>query len=61
MAELKPCKLCGKRPITERWSSGGMMYMVKCGNPDCPVPDDSYPSGHNLKDVCEEWNRRNDL
>lgn len=58
MAELKPCKLCGKRPIIERWSSGGMMYTVKCNNPDCHVPDDGYPSGHNLNDVCEEWNRR---
>lgn len=58
MAELKPCRLCGKRPIIEHWSSGGMMYMVKCGNPDCPVPDEGYPSGHNLNDVCEEWNRR---
>ena len=47
MVELKPCKLCGKRPIIEHWSSGGKMYMVKCGNPDCPVPDAGYPSDHN--------------
>lgn len=55
---LNPCKLCGKKPIIERWKSGGMMYMAKCNNPDCPVPDEGYPSGYNLNDVCEEWNRR---
>ena len=62
MVELKPCKLCGKRPIIEHWSSGGKMYMVKCGNPDCPVPDAGYPSDHNLNDVsvkavkyADEW------
>lgn len=35
MSELKPCRLCGKRAIIERWSSGGPMYMAKCSNPDC--------------------------
>lgn len=34
------------------------MYMVKCNNPDCPVPLESYPNGHRLDDVIEEWNRR---
>ena len=32
--------------------------MVKCNNPDCPIPDASYPAGHNLDDVMKEWNRR---
>lgn len=32
--------------------------MVKCNNPDCPVPPDSYPTGRDLKAVKEEWNRR---
>ena len=32
--------------------------MAKCNNPDCSVPDEDYPSGYNLNDVCEEWNRR---
>ena len=25
--------------------------MVKCNNPDCPVPVVSYPAGHNLSEV----------
>lgn len=56
--QLKPCLLCGKKPVIERWASGGMMYMVKCNNPDCPVPEDGYPSGRNLENIKEEWNRR---
>ena len=33
--KLKPCRYCGKTNIAiERWSSGGMMYMVKCNNTD---------------------------
>lgn len=57
--QLKPCKRCGKSNIvTERWSSGGMMYMVKCNNPDCPVPQEGYPTGRNLEKVMEEWNDR---
>lgn len=58
--ELKPCPLCGRKPIIEHWSSGGTMYMVKCNNPDCPVPVTSYPTGHNLDEVIAEWNRRTD-
>ena len=58
MENLKPCPFCGKTPRIEHWSSGGMMYMVKCSNPDCPVPVVSYPSGHNLSEVISEWNRR---
>lgn len=57
---LNPCKLCGKKPIVEHWASGGMMYMAKCNNPDCPVPEGGYPSGHDLSTVCEEWNRGNE-
>lgn len=60
VVELKQCPLCGRKPIIERWSSGRMMYMVKCNNPDCPVPANSYPSGKDLKVVKEEWNRRID-
>ena len=56
--ELKPCPFCGKKPYIERWSSGGMIYMVKCNNPDCPVPVVSYPTGYNLVDVIDDWNRR---
>lgn len=58
MNGLKPCHICGKRAIIERWSSGGMMYMAKCNNPDCPVPYDGFPSGHNLKEVINEWNAK---
>lgn len=56
--ELKPCQFCKKKPYIERWSSGGMIYMVKCNNPDCPVPVVSYPTGHNLVEVIADWNRR---
>lgn len=38
MEKLKPCPFCGGKAITERWASGGIMYMVKCNNPDCAVP-----------------------
>lgn len=33
-----------------------MMYMAKCRNPDCCVPE-HYPRGHNLQAVITEWNR----
>lgn len=57
--ELKPCPFCGKTNIiVEKWSSGGMMYMVKCNNSDCPVPTNGYPTGRDLAKVKEEWNRR---
>lgn len=56
--DLKQCPFCGKKPIIEHWSSDGMMYMVKCNNPDCPVPVVSYPSGRDLNMVIKEWNRR---
>lgn len=55
---LESCPFCGRKPIIEHWSSGGKMYMVKCNNPDCPVPVESYPKGHNLSEVIAEWNRR---
>lgn len=32
--------------------------MVKCNNPDCPVPAEGYPKGKNPNKVMEEWNRR---
>lgn len=35
-----------------------MMCMVKCNNPDCPVPAEGYPTGRNIEKVKEEWNRR---
>lgn len=56
--ELNPCPICGRRPIIERWNSNGLMYMVKCNNPDCPISSYSYPTGRNLEEVKEEWNRR---
>ena len=56
---LKPCKVCGKNSAKiEIWSSGGLMYMVKCNNPDCPVPKGGYPKGRKLYEVIKEWNRR---
>ncbi len=59
---LNPCRLCGRRNIKiETWKSGGMMYMIKCNNPDCPVPDAGYPTGRKLNEVREEWDRRNSL
>ena len=56
--KLNSCKLCGRNPIIERWASGGLMYMVKCNNPDCPVPAEGYPTGRHLEDVIEAWNKR---
>lgn len=56
--ELKPCPICGKKPVIEHWSSGGMMFMVKCNNQDCPVPIASYPKGRDLNMVIKAWNRR---
>ena len=58
MEKLKPCPFCGGKAITERWASGGNMYMVKCSNPDCAVPAEGYPSGRNLIAVREQWNGR---
>lgn len=59
-SKLKPCRYCGKENIAiEKWSSGGMMYMVKCNNPDCPVPQEGYPKGRDLPKVKEEWDKRN--
>ena len=54
--ELKPCPLCGRKPTIEHWSSGGLMYMVKCGGMYCSVPNCGYPSGRNLNEVKAEWN-----
>ena len=57
--KLKPCPVCGKNNIViEHWSSGVHMYMVKCNNPDCPVPESGYPTGRNLDELKAEWNRR---
>lgn len=57
--KLLPCPLCGgEKIIVETWRSGGIMHMVKCNNPDCPVPQNGYPSGRDLKKVTEEWNNR---
>lgn len=58
--ELKPCPFCGRKAIIEHWSGGGIMYMAKCNNTDCPVPLNGYPTGHDLNDVIERWNRRTD-
>ena len=58
MNELKPCPFCDKNPIIEHWCSGGWMHMVKFSNPNCPVPDKGYPTGHSLEEVKREWNRR---
>ena len=52
--KLKPCPFCGKKNIIiETWSSGGPRYMVKCNNPNCPVPEIWAK-----KSVIEAWNRR---
>ena len=56
--ELKPFPFCGRKPIVEKWASGGLMYMIKCNNPDCAVPSNGYPAGHNIEKVIVQWNRR---
>lgn len=57
--KLLRCK-CGRMPIIEYWCSGGAMFMVKCPNPVCDVPPDGYPTGQNLQEVKQEWNRRHE-
>ena len=56
--ELQPCRFCKSKPIVETWKSNGWMFMVKCPKADCGVPHNGYPTGHNLDEVKEEWNRR---
>lgn len=57
--KLKLCPRCKRSNIKiETWGSGGRMYMVKYNNPDCQVPERGYPTGRNLREVKEEWNRR---
>lgn len=61
MGKLKPCRICGgNRIVIETWLSRGVIHMVRCDNPDCPVPDNGYPTGKDLEKVKEEWNRRQD-
>ena len=55
--KLNPCRFCGHKAIIETWSSGGMLYMVKCSNPDCKSWE--YSSGHDLPAVIELWNSHN--
>lgn len=55
---LKPCPFCGRKPIIEHWYSCGLMHMVKCNNPDCAIPPNGYPAGHNYAKVVSEWNMR---
>lgn len=60
--KLSPCRLCkGANVKVESWASGRMMYMVKCNNPDCPVPPEGYPTGRKLEEVKKEWNRRQQI
>lgn len=49
--ELESCPFCGRKPVIEHLSSGEIMYMIKCGNPNCPVPVVSYPAGHDFDEV----------
>lgn len=58
MTKLKPCPICGAKPVVETWASNGFMCMVKCNGPDCPVPIDGYPKSHNIEEAIEAWNRR---
>ena len=58
MSKLKPCPFCGHKPMMETWSSGGKMYMLKCSNYNCIKGMDTYPRGHDLPKVIEEWNTR---
>lgn len=56
--KLKPCHLCGRPAIIEKWSSGGLMYMAKCSNPNCQVGEDiTHTKGHDLKQVISDWNK----
>ena len=56
---LKPCKNCGVRPVLETWASGGMMFAIRCDNPDRP---DDCDNGFNLSkcrnpdEAVKRWN-----
>ena len=57
--KIETCRFCkGTNIKLETWSSGGYMCMVKCNNPDCPIPPEGYPTGRDPEKVMEEWNRR---
>lgn len=61
-SKLEPCRICkGNNIKIETWSSDGAMFMIKCNNPDCPVPPEGYPTGRELEKVKEEWNSRQKL
>lgn len=51
--------------VTNRLSAESYEVLDECSvignifdNPDCPVPEESYPKGHKLSEVIAEWNRR---
>lgn len=55
---LKPCPFCGSEARLMQWGSSNIIYIIRCSNPDCPVPIVRNPAGSDLDEVINEWNRR---
>ncbi|NMA65607.1 MAG: hypothetical protein GX957_05110 [Clostridiaceae bacterium] len=54
---IKPCRKCGKPAKTEKWSSGGIMYMALCSNLNCEVGEEiTHTKGRDLNQVIKDWN-----
>ncbi len=54
-----PCKNCGVKPVMEIWSSGGMMYAIRCNNTYRPDDCDNgfnYSKCRNPDEAIRRWN-----
>ena len=56
---LKPCKKCGGKPVREHWYSGGLVFAVRCDNPDRPDTCSEafyYSRSKDSKEAIRKWN-----
>lgn len=56
---LRPCHVCGVKPVIERWASGGVWYAVRCNNPDRPNSCSNafyYSISRNPEEAIGKWN-----
>ncbi len=56
---LKPCKKCGGKPVREHWYSGGLVFAVRCDNPDRPDTCSEafyYSRSKDPKEAIRKWN-----
>ena len=59
MDRLKPCPVCGYEPVIEHWTSGNLIFAVRCNNPARPsiCSDGFYLSRSNSKEqAIKKWN-----